>query len=72
MALKGAFGLYTQPPAADALSRVFGNPEPRAAARDPLRAGVDVDITTTLRLETAGFWKDMRNLVVPGAARTIP
>ena len=27
VALKGAIGLYTQPPAADALSRVFGNPD---------------------------------------------
>src|SRR4029078_13266365 len=27
VALKGAFGLYTQPPASDQLSRVFGNPD---------------------------------------------
>jgi len=68
VALKGAVGLYTQPPAAEALSRVFGNPalEPQRATQT--LAGFDVDITTTLRLETAAFWKDMRNLVVPGAA----
>ena len=64
VALKGAVGLYTQPPAPDALSPVFGNPnlEPQRATHYVL--GVDVDITSTLRLETAGFWKDMRNLVV--------
>ena len=72
VALKGAFGLYTQPPTADALSAVFGNPnlEPQRATHTVF--GVDVDITSTLRLETAGFWKDMRNLVVPGAGPEDP
>jgi len=72
VALKGALGLYTQPPAADALSIVFGNPELRPQRATHAVAGVDVEITTTLRVETAAFWKDMRNLVVPGAGPEDP
>ena len=51
---------------------MFGNPklEPQRATHTVF--GVDVDITSTLRLETAGFWKDMRNLVVPGAGPEDP
>ncbi len=67
VALKGALGLYTQPPAADALSIVFGNPNLGPQRATHTVAGADVDVTSTLRVETAGFWKDMRDLVVPGA-----
>jgi len=72
VALKGALGLYSQPPSPETLSRVFGNPDLR-----PLRAthyvlGSDVDITSTLRLELAAFWKEMSNLIVPGAGPDDP
>jgi len=72
VALKGAVGLYTQPPAPEALSSVFGNPDLGPQRATHTVAGVDVDITTTLRVETAAFWKDMRDLVVPGAAPEDP
>ncbi len=64
--LKGAVGLYTQPPAPESLSRVFGNPAlgPQHATHYVL--GVDVEVTSTLKIETAGFWKQMSDLVVPG------
>ena len=72
VALKGAVGLYTQPPAPETLSRVFGNPDLRPQRATHYVLGGDVEITTTLRVEAAGFWKDMRNLVVPGAGPDDP
>ena len=72
VALKGAVGLYTQPPASDQLSRVFGNPDlfPQTAVH--YVAGVDVDITPSLRFESDLFWKDMRDLIVRGEDPTGP
>jgi TonB family protein len=72
VALKGAIGLYNQPPAPETLSRVFGNPDlvPQRATHYVI--GADVEVTSTLHVEAAGFWKDMRDLVVPGATPDDP
>ena len=64
--LKGAIGVYTQPPANDQLSRVFGNPDLGPQTAYHYVAGVDVDITPSLRIETDLFWKDMHDLIVRG------
>jgi TonB family protein len=72
VALKGAVGLYNQPPAPETLSRVFGNPELRPQSATHYLLGGDVEITSTLHVEAVGFWKDMRDLVVPGAGPDDP
>jgi hypothetical protein len=64
--LKGAVGEYSQPPSPDLLSPVFGNPNLGPAHGTQYVAGVDADLTPTLRLETEAFWKTSRNLPVPG------
>jgi TonB family protein len=66
VALKGAVGAYSQPPAPEAFSRVFGNPNLKPQQAMHYVLGVDVDVTSTLRVEVDGFWKDMRDLVVRG------
>jgi hypothetical protein len=66
VALKGAVGLYSQPPSPDLLSPVFGNPNLGPALGTQYVAGVDVDLTSTLHLETEAFWKQSRHLPVPG------
>ncbi len=64
--LKGAIGVYTQPPANDQLSRVFGNPDLGPQTAYHYVGGVDVDITPSLRFETDLFFKDMHDLIVRG------
>jgi hypothetical protein len=64
--LKGAVGVYTQPPSSDQLSRVFGNPDLHPQTAFHYVAGVDIDVTPTLHIETDLFWKDMHDLVVRG------
>ena len=66
LALKGSIGLYTQPPAPEMLSRVFGNPDLHPQRATHYVLGAEVDVTATLRVEVVGFWKEMRALVVPG------
>jgi TonB family protein len=72
IALKGAAGLYAQPPEAASFSRAFGNPNltPERGAQFVL--GVELDVTSALRVEVDGFYKDLRGLVVPSDAATGP
>jgi TonB family protein len=72
VALKGAVGLYTQPPAPETLSRVFGNPDLRPQRATHYVLGGDVDLTATLRVEVAAFWKEMRDLIVPASGSEGP
>jgi TonB family protein len=65
VALKASAGMYAQPPAPNAFSRVFGNPQLSPERGVHYVAGVDVDVTRTLHLQVDGFYKDMRDLVVP-------
>jgi len=64
--LKGAIGVYTQPPASDQLSRVFGNPDLIPQTAYHYVAGADIDVTPSLRIETDLFWKNMKDLIVRG------
>ena len=66
VALKGAAGAYSQPPDPGAFSRVFGDPSLRPQRGTQYVVGVDVDPTGTLHIEVEGFYKELRNLVVPG------
>ena len=45
---------------------MFGNPDLHPQRATHYVLGADVDVTATLRVEVVGFWKDMRELVVPG------
>jgi TonB family protein len=68
LALKAAGGLYSQPPDPGSFSRVYGNTalQPQRAVQALL--GAEYDVTPTLHVEAEGFYKDLRHLVVPGAA----
>lgn len=66
VSLKAATGLYSQPPASEQFSRVFGNPDLGPQSGVHYVAGIDVDVTSTLHVETDLFWKDMSDLVVRG------
>ncbi|HEY8923237.1 MAG TPA: TonB family protein [Polyangia bacterium] len=72
VALRGAAGLYSQPPDPAALSPVFGNPRlvPERGAQYAL--GAEVEITRALHLEIDGFYKDLRRLVVTSAVAGAP
>lgn len=64
VALKGAVGLYAQPPDPTAFSSVFGNPNlvPEHGAQYVL--GTDFDLPFDLTGEVILFWKSLRDLVV--------
>jgi hypothetical protein len=64
VAVKAAVGLYAQPPDPGAFSRVYGDPSLRPQRGAQYVLGADWDITSTLHLEVAGFYKDLRRLVV--------
>jgi hypothetical protein len=66
VALKGAVGVYHQAPQATSFLRSFGSPNlvPQQAIHYVL--GVEVQPTSTLRIEITGFYKDLRDLVVGG------
>lgn len=64
VALKGAAGLYHQPPEPADLSRSFGNPDVGVPYDIQYTAGVDVQVRPKVRLETEAFYKDFRNLIV--------
>jgi TonB family protein len=66
LTLKGATGVYSQPPAPDQLSRVFGNPNLHPMSAVQYVAGADVDVTASLRVEMDLFYNDMSDLIVRG------
>ncbi len=72
LAVKGAVGLYAQPPDPTAFSRVFGNPNltPERGAQYVL--GADLAGPAGLTAEVDLFWKSLRDLVVGGESPGAP
>ncbi|MCU1278174.1 MAG: TonB family protein / TonB-dependent receptor [bacterium] len=66
LAIKASAGLYHQSPRPQDLSAAFGNRKLAPESAVHLVAGFEFQATPTLQLELTGFYKDMRNLVVPG------
>jgi TonB family protein len=65
-AIKIALGVYHQPADPPSFLRSFGNPAVVPQSAWHYVAGVDFDPTSTLHIEVAGFYKDLRNLVFNG------
>jgi hypothetical protein len=63
--LKAGVGVFHQPPQGAELSPVFGNPALGLQTATTYVAGADVQITSTLSVSAQGFYKDLRDLVVP-------
>jgi hypothetical protein len=72
LALKGAFGVYDQPPQPQDLSAVFGNPKLEPQLAYHYVAGLDLRLTSTLTLSVEGFYKDLHDLVVNSEVSTSP
>ena len=66
VALKGAVGLYAQPPDPSAFSRDFGNPNISPEHGTQYVIGADGEILPGLTAEIDLFWKNLRDLVVAG------
>jgi TonB family protein len=64
VALKGAVGLYAQPPDPTAFSSVFGNPNLVPERGEQYVLGADFNLPFDLTGEVDLFWKSMRDLVV--------
>lgn len=60
--LKAAFGQYHQPPAAEDLSAVFGNPKLGLAFGRHTLAGAAVKLTKSLSADVTGFYNTMESL----------
>jgi hypothetical protein len=65
-AVKAATGLYYEPPPTFDLIRSVGNPLLLPEQGWHYVAGADFDPYSTLHIEVEGFYKDLRQLVVPG------
>ncbi|MFI5290633.1 MAG: TonB-dependent receptor plug domain-containing protein, partial [Polyangia bacterium] len=66
VALKGAIGVYHQPPDPSAFLKQFGNPGIAPELSLHYVLGADFDPTSTLHIEVEGFYKDLRQLIVRG------
>jgi hypothetical protein len=66
LAIKAAVGVYHQSPRPQDLSVAFGNPKLAPESAVHYVGGFEFTATPTLHIELTGFYKDMRNLVVPG------
>ena len=66
VALKGAVGLYAQPPDPTAFSRDFGNPNILPEHGTQYVVGAEGELWPGLTAEIDLFWKNLRDLVVPG------
>jgi len=64
LTLLGAAGVYSQPPDPADLSAVFGNPTLGAASADHVSVGEALRITSSLSVETLGFYRWMSGLAV--------
>jgi TonB family protein len=71
-AIKAAVGVYHQAPDPQLFSIKFGNPSVSPEFGLHYVLGADFDPTPTLHIETTGFYKDLRNLVVRGETATDP
>lgn len=65
-------GLYHQPPAPEELSAVFGNPRLALSRAVHTTAGAAVDLTAQLRIELAGFYRYLDQLVARSLLTTPP
>jgi TonB family protein len=65
-AVKAATGLYYEPPQIFNLIAAVGNPNLLPEQGWHYVAGADFDPYTSLHIEVEGFYKDLRQLVVPG------
>jgi hypothetical protein len=63
LAATAAAGIYTQPPEAEDLSAVFGNPTLGLSSAAHLTAGASYKLTGTLSFELVGFAKRLYDLV---------
>jgi TonB family protein len=72
IAVKAAAGVYHQAPDPQTFLRLFGNPADKPEWGWHYVAGVDIDPTPTLHIETEAFYKDLRNLVVNGEYAASP
>ncbi len=68
LGLKAAYGMYHQPPQAQDLSAVFGNPTLGVASAHQMLAGVRTDATDTLSIEAVGFFSYSRTLTSRSAS----
>jgi TonB family protein len=66
VALKGAVGLYAQPPDPTAFSQDFGNPNILPEHGTQYVVGAEAEFLPGLTAEIDLFWKSLRDLVVPG------
>ena len=66
VALKGAVGLYAQPPDPTAFSRDFGNPNILPEHGTQYVIGAEGELWPGVTAELDLFWKNLRDLVVPG------
>ena len=64
LSILGAAGVYTQPPDPADLSAVFGNPSLGPETADHASLGQSLRITSSLSLETTGFYRWMSGLAV--------
>ena len=66
VALKGAVGLYAQPPDPTAFSRDFGNPNILPEHGTQYVVGAEGELWPGVTVDIDLFWKNLRDLVVPG------
>lgn len=67
LGLRAAFGIYHQPPLAEDLSAVFGNPQLGQARAMHYLGGANIKFTDTLSLEVTGFFSRQTDLVTRSA-----
>lgn len=70
MLVKAAFGIYHQPPGAEDLSAVFGNPGLGLAQARHALIGTSVKLTPSLTTEVTAFHSSMSDLVARSTAPT--
>ncbi len=66
VALKGAVGLYAQPPDPSAFSADFGNPNLSPEHGTQVIVGAEGELWPGLTAEVDLFWKSLRDLIVAG------
>jgi TonB family protein len=66
LAIKAAVGFYSQPPAPSSYSRDFGNPDLKSERDIQVVVGAEAELIAALHVQVDGFYKDLRDLVVPG------
>jgi TonB family protein len=70
LAVKAAWGLYHQSPAPEDLSAVFGNPLLGTSEAQHVLAGAEAKLTSTLSLESTGFYTASTGLAARSASPT--